>query len=159
MRFLLLDRIDSMEPGQRARGSKTIAVDEEYFQDHFPGYPVVPAVMVLESLAQLGGRLIQASVWQASGREVLPLLVKIDQAKFRRAVGPGEQLRLTAEIVGIGAEAASVTAWAEVKSGRVASAQIMYALFAFSEETAGISADGVAALREWAQRVSRELGK
>lgn len=157
MRFVLLDRIDSMEPGRQARGTKTIAPDEEYFRDHFPGYPVVPGVLVLESLAQLGGRLVQASVREASGREVLPLLAKVDHAKFRRAVRPGDRLLLSADVVAIGEDAARVTAVAEVAGRPVASAEIMYALLAFAEGVAGIGAGEIAALREWSDRVSREL--
>jgi len=67
MRFILIDKIDRLEPGKLAEGHKIVAHDEDYFRDHFPGYPIVPGVLVLESLAQLGGRLVEASVRESSG--------------------------------------------------------------------------------------------
>ena len=157
MRFVLLDRIESIEPGRRARGSKTIAPDESYFRDHFPGYPVVPGVLVLESLAQLGGRLVQASVRAASGREVLPLLAKVDHAKFRRAVRPGDRLDLAVDVVAIGDEAARVTGVAEVNGRPAATAMIMYALMAFTEGAGALEPEQMTALREWSDRVWREI--
>src|ERR1700674_5117736 len=92
MRFVLIDRIDRLEPGRRAEGHKLVAPDEDYFRDHFPGYPLVPGVLVLESLAQLGGRLVEASVRETSGRRVLPMLAKFEHAKPVRPVPPGDRL-------------------------------------------------------------------
>src|SRR5580700_4162356 len=97
MRFILIDRIDRLEPGKRAEGHKLISRDEEYFRDHFPGFPVVPGVLVLESLAQLGGRLVESSVRNSTGHRVLPMLAKIEHAKFLRSVKPGDRLDLTVE--------------------------------------------------------------
>src|SRR5207248_9067124 len=101
MRFILIDRIDRLELGKRADGHKLIAPDEEYFRDHFPGYPIVPGVLVLESLAQLGGRLVEASVRDASGRRVLPMLAKFEHAKLVRQVRPGDRLDLAGEVIAI----------------------------------------------------------
>ena len=72
MRFVLIDRVEELELGKRATGYKRISPDEEYFRDHFPGHPVVPGVLVLESLVQLGGRLVGASIRKVTGRRVLP---------------------------------------------------------------------------------------
>src|SRR2546428_12805517 len=99
MRFILIDRIDRLELGKRAEGHKLISPDEEYFRDHFPGYPLVPGVLVLESLAQLGGRLVEASVREASGGRVLPMLAKVEHAELGRQGRPGDRLGLSVESV------------------------------------------------------------
>src|SRR5947208_2797942 len=106
MRFILIDRIDRLDCGTRAEGHKVISPDEEYFRDHFPGYPIVPGVLVLESLAQLGGRLVEASVREASGRRVLPMLAKIERAKFLHQVRPGDRLDLTVDMLALSEDAA-----------------------------------------------------
>src|SRR5258706_16015082 len=103
MRFILIDKIDRLEPGRLAEGHKLIAKDEDYFRDHFPGYPLVPGVLVLESLAQLGGRLVEASVREASSPRVLPMLAKPEHAKLLRQGCPGDRLDFSVEIVAIGA--------------------------------------------------------
>src|SRR6059058_4434099 len=128
MRFILIDKIDRLELGRSADGHKLIDPHEEYFRDHFPGFPVVPGVLVLESLAQLGGRLVEASVRAASGRRVLPMLGKAEQAKFVRAVRPGDRLDLVCEALAIGDSAARVTGTATVGGRRACTATIMYAM-------------------------------
>src|ERR1700674_3072235 len=120
MRFVLIDRIDRLEPGRRAEGHKLVAPDEDYFRDHFPGYPLVPGVLVLESLAQLGGRLVEASVREASGRRVLPMLAKLEHARLLRQVRPGDRLDLSVEIVALGDDAARATGVARVGGKKAA---------------------------------------
>src|SRR5438132_6848228 len=143
MRFILIDKIDRLEPGKSADGHKLIAHDEDYFRDHFPGYPLVPGVLVLESLAQLGGRLVEASVREASGRRVLPMLAKFEHAKLVRQVRPGDRLDLSVEIVAIGDDAARATGTARVggkkadrKSTRLNSSHtvISYAVFCLKKK-------------------------
>jgi 3-hydroxyacyl-[acyl-carrier-protein] dehydratase len=157
MRFILIDRIDSLEPGRRATGSKQIAPDEEYFRDHFPGYPLVPGVLILESLAQLGGRLVEASVRAASGRRVLPMLAKVEHARFLRPVRPGDRLDLAVDVVAIGDEAARVTGIATVNGRKVAAAGIMYAMLDVSQAAAALDAPDAASLQAWSDRVWAQL--
>jgi 3-hydroxyacyl-[acyl-carrier-protein] dehydratase len=157
MRFVLIDRIDVLEPGRRAEGHKLIAPDEDYFRDHFPGYPLVPGVLVLESLAQLGGRLVEATVREGTGRRVLPMLAKLDHAKLVRPVRPGDRLDLSVELGALSDPAARVSATASVGGRRVASAEIMYAILDVSEAGAELDADGVQRLREWSDAVWRDL--
>lgn len=157
MRFVLIDAIDRLDPGRRAEGHKTIAADEEYFADHFPGYPIVPGVLVVESLAQLGGRLVEASVQAASGRRVLPMLAKIEQAKLVQQVRPGDRLDLAVEAEAIGDEAARVRGRAEVGGRKVATAALMYALLDVTHAGGRLSPEQEAALHAWSDRVWRQI--
>ncbi len=157
MRFILIDRIDVLEPGRRAEGHKMIAPDEDYFRDHFPGYPIVPGVLVVESLAQLGGRLVEASVRETSGRRVLPLLAKIEHAKLVRSVRPGDRLDLSVELGPIGDAAARVSGTARVAGRKVASADIMYAMLDVDRAGGEMDAGQTQALFDWSDRVWREL--
>jgi 3-hydroxyacyl-[acyl-carrier-protein] dehydratase len=157
MRFVLIDKIELLEHGNRAVGYKHIAPDEEYFRDHFPGYPIVPGVLILESLAQLGGRLVEASIRQTSGRRVLPLLAKMDRAKLLHPVRPGDRLDLAADVVGIGETAAKVAAVATVQHRKAATVDIMYAVMDLNGPDVNLGADQARAIEAWSDRVWREL--
>jgi 3-hydroxymyristoyl/3-hydroxydecanoyl-(acyl carrier protein) dehydratase len=157
MRFVLVDRIDRLDLGRRAEGHKEIAADEEYFRDHFPGYPIVPGVLVLESLAQLGGRLVEASVRDASGRRILPMLAKVEHAKFLHSVRPGDRLDLAVDVVAIAEDAARVTGVARVGSRKVAVAGIMYALLDVGRTGERLDPAQAAALFDWSDRVWRQI--
>ncbi len=134
-----------------------IAADEEYFRDHFPGYPVVPGVLVLESLAQLGGRLVEATVRETSGRRILPMLGKAEHVKFLRPVRPGDRLDLTVDLLAVGDDAARVTGVARVGRRKVAVADIMYALV--DAGTSGpLTPAQASLLHEWSDRIWREIG-
>ncbi len=91
--FLLVDRIVELEPGKRALGVKNVTANEQFFQGHFPGRPIMPGVLQLEALAQVGGVQLLASI---GGEGKLVVLLTIDEAKFRRNVVPGDQLLLEA---------------------------------------------------------------
>lgn len=157
MRFVLIDRIVELDPGKQARGFRIIPADEDYFRDHFPGYPVVPGVLLLESMAQLGGRLVQVSVRRASGRDVLPMLTMVDRAQFRRPVRPGDRLDLAAEITSLGADRARVAASASVDGQPAASAVIMYGLIGVGAGAVSIPPDAIAGIRAWDEAVWHEL--
>ena len=158
MRFILIDKIDRLETGRRAEGHKLIAPDEEYFRDHFPGYPIVPGVLVLESLAQLGGRLVEASVREASGRRVLPMLAKFEHAKLVHQVRPGDRLDLAVDLTALGEDAARANGTARVAGRRVASAEIMYAMLDVEQMSGQLDETQTKALFEWSDRVWRDLG-
>lgn len=95
--FLLVDRILELEPGRRARAIKNVTVNEPFFNGHFPGRPVMPGVLVIEALAQASGILL---IHDRPDRDTqLIYLAGVEQAKFRRPIGPGDQLVLDVEIV------------------------------------------------------------
>ena len=158
MRFVMIDRIDRLDPGRSAEGHKVIAADEDYFRDHFPGYPLVPGVLVLESLAQLGGRLVEASVGRLTGRRVLPMLAKVEQARFLRPVRPGDRLDLSIELTALGDDAARVKGLAQVGGLKSATAEIMYAMLDVNRAGSGLDEASALALHEWSDRIWRELG-
>jgi UDP-3-O-[3-hydroxymyristoyl] N-acetylglucosamine deacetylase/3-hydroxyacyl-[acyl-carrier-protein] dehydratase len=89
--FLLVDRITNIEEGRFIEGFKNVTINEPFFQGHFPGHPVMPAVLILEAMAQVGGMLMLNSVDDPGNK--LMYFMGIDGAKFRRPVVPGDQLR------------------------------------------------------------------
>jgi 3-hydroxyacyl-[acyl-carrier-protein] dehydratase len=100
--FLLLDEITELEPGLRATGRWRLTGDEAFFAGHFPGRPTLPGVLMVESLAQLGAATVLAD-GRFTGK--LPLFGGIDQARFRRQVEPGEELRLEVTLGRLGSRA------------------------------------------------------
>ena len=95
--FLLVDRVVSLEKAKSIVALKNVTYNEEFFQGHFPGIRIMPGVLVVEALAQAGGILLYHSIPDPDRKFVL--LSKIDNAKFRRPVVPGDQLRLEAEFL------------------------------------------------------------
>ncbi len=95
--FLLVDRVLEFEKEKRIIGIKNVTYNEPYFAGHFPGRPIMPGVLIIEAMAQLGGvLLLQDHEMKDRG---LVYLVGIDNARFRRTVIPGDQLRLVVDVV------------------------------------------------------------
>src|SRR5690554_645731 len=94
--FLLVDRVTELIPGKSAKGYKNVTINEPFFQGHFPGRPIMPGVLILEALAQLGAVILLGSE-ENKGR--LALFTGIDKVRFRRQVVPGDQLQLEAELI------------------------------------------------------------
>lgn len=95
--FLLVDRVLEMEKGRRIVGIKNVTINEPFFVGHFPGHPIMPGVLIIEAMAQVGGILLCHSLGMQEGK--LIYFIGIDKAKFRRPVLPGDQLRLELEIL------------------------------------------------------------
>ncbi|HJT22225.1 MAG TPA: 3-hydroxyacyl-ACP dehydratase FabZ [Nitrospira sp.] len=95
--FLLVDRVLELEPDRRIVGIKNVTINEPFFQGHFPGRPVMPGVLILEAMAQVGGLLAFKSMGQ-SARPVV-YLTGVDGAKFRRPVVPGDRLRCEIDVL------------------------------------------------------------
>ncbi len=96
--FVMIDRVTDIVPGERIRGHKCVSMNEPWFQGHFPARPIMPGVLILESLAQIGGILAYASdPFDASNS--LMYFLGIDKAKFRRPVTPGDRLDLEVTVL------------------------------------------------------------
>ena len=122
--FLLVDRIEELEPGVRAVGIKNVSQNEPFFQGHFPDYPVMPGVLIIEALAQVGAVGVMAG---GEHRDKLALFAGIDGVRFRRQVLPGDVLSLEVEIGRLKGRAGRGTGRATVGDERVCEAELMFA--------------------------------
>jgi 3-hydroxyacyl-[acyl-carrier-protein] dehydratase len=95
--FLLIDKIVEFESGEKVVGVKNVTINEPFFQGHFPDHPIMPGVLILEAMAQVGG--IYAILAKEVGENQVPYFVGIDKAKFRKPVLPGDVLHLSLELL------------------------------------------------------------
>lgn len=95
--FLLIDRVVALDPHKSVTAIKNVTTNEPFFQGHFPNHPVVPGVLIVESMAQAAGVLIKLSEPHDPNQPVVFYLVKVDKARFNRIVVPGDQMRLEIE--------------------------------------------------------------
>jgi 3-hydroxyacyl-[acyl-carrier-protein] dehydratase len=93
--FLLVDRIDALEPGKGASGIKNVAANEQFFQGHFPDYPVMPGVLIVEAIAQVGA-IALLSLDEHAGK--IAFFAGINNVRFKRQVKPGDTLNLQVEL-------------------------------------------------------------
>lgn len=123
--FLLVDRIIEIEEGKTAVGIKNVTINEPFFQGHFPQFPVMPGVLIIEAMAQVAGcALLKA----AGGEHKLVYLTGVDKTRFRKPVVPGDQLRMEINILKIKGNIGKVETKATVDNQLVAEAEIMFAL-------------------------------
>jgi 3-hydroxyacyl-[acyl-carrier-protein] dehydratase len=95
--FLLIDRVVELVPKQRVVAIKNVTINEPYFQGHFPGYPIMPGVLMVEAIAQAGGALLLTEIPDRGDK--LMVFTGIEKAKFRRPVVPGDQVRLEVDVL------------------------------------------------------------
>jgi len=123
--FLMIDRIIEIEGSRRVLGLKNVTINEAFFQGHYPGDPIMPGVLVIEALAQIGGVLLSQEL-EHKGK--VAVLLSLDKVKFRRAVRPGDQLILEAEAIRVRTSTGHVKGRARVGGDLVAEAEIKFIL-------------------------------
>lgn len=131
MRFILVDTIHELDPGKRIKASKTLPANEELFRDHFPGFPVVPGVLLTEMMAQAAGRCLDAEGTHLGQA----MLGKINGASFREWVKPDQEIMLYAAITQNRPAFATADCFAEVAGKKVCSAELFF-VFAPHEQFA-----------------------
>ena len=97
--FLLVDRIVAFEEGRRAVGIKSVTYNEPFFQGHFPGHPIMPGVLIIEAMAQVGGMLLMSHFADQDVTDKVVYFMSLDNVKFRRPVLPGDQIRFELEMI------------------------------------------------------------
>jgi 3-hydroxyacyl-[acyl-carrier-protein] dehydratase len=123
MRFILVDRIRALSPGESIRAEKVMSPAEELFQDHFPGFPVVPGVLLTEMMAQAAGKCLDAER-RPRGKA---MLAQIRSASFREWVRPGEIAEISASVLSSTNDVATARCHIEVAGRKVCSAELMFA--------------------------------
>lgn len=121
--MLLVDRVLELEPGRRAIGVKNVTINEPFFQGHYPGTPIMPGVLIVEALAQMGGLLLSQTL-EHTGK--VAVLLSLDKVKLRKAVTPGDQLVLEVETMRATSRSAAVKARALVGDKVAAEAEIRF---------------------------------
>lgn len=124
--FLLVDAIEEMEPKKRIVGIKNVTINEYFFQGHFPGKPVMPGVLIIESIAQIGGLLLLLDVKDRDSK--LLYMAGVDAARFRRPVIPGDQLRVEVNVLTFRGPFCKVAGFARVNGELAVEATVMCAM-------------------------------
>lgn len=131
MRWLLLQSITDLQPGERIVGTARTDFPDALFGDHFPGFPVTPGVLLIEMCAQLSGKLIEASCIEARGHWVYPILSIVRESKFRAFVPPNTEIELRAKLTSLRPESAECRASVHIGKKRHAN---MTLIFVFDPE-------------------------
>jgi 3-hydroxymyristoyl/3-hydroxydecanoyl-(acyl carrier protein) dehydratase len=128
MRYFLLDKITAFESGTRAAGIKCVTLTDDVLHDHFPDHPVLPGALLIESMSQLGGFLVELSFHTGAGKVRRAVLAQIKEAKFHQACKPGDRLELEALIESQLPDAARVSVTASIGEQRVARAELTFGM-------------------------------
>ena len=120
--FLLIDRILEIEGRQRIVGMKNVTINEPFFQGHFPGHPIMPGVLIIEAMAQVGGMLLMGGLEEAEQKVVY--FMSLDNVRFRKPVRPGDQIRFELDVIQIRGAVCKMRGVAKVDGELVAEAEM-----------------------------------
>ncbi len=120
--FLLVDRVTELEPGKRVVGIKNVTINEPFFQGHFPGHPIMPGVLIIEAMAQVGGMLLLGAIEDPSSKVVY--FTSLNDVKWRRPVKPGDQLRFELDLLQVRGMMCKMKGVAKVDGEVVAEAEM-----------------------------------
>ncbi len=123
--FLLVDKITEIEYGKKAIGIKNVTINEPFFQGHFPGFPIMPGVLIVEAMAQVGAAAI---LGMEENKNKLAVFTGIDGMRFRRQVVPGDTLRMEVEMLNFKRGIGKAKAQAYVGDELAASGELMFAI-------------------------------
>lgn len=123
--FLLIDRITYLEPGLKAIGYKNVTTNEPFFQGHFPGNPIMPGVLIIEALAQLG---CVAMLVKEEYKGMIGLFAGIDGVRFKKQVVPGDKLELYVELIKLKGPIGKFKGEAKVDGQLAAEAEVLFAI-------------------------------
>ncbi|MBI4116041.1 MAG: UDP-3-O-[3-hydroxymyristoyl] N-acetylglucosamine deacetylase [Candidatus Omnitrophica bacterium] len=123
--FLFVDRIEKLHPGKKATGYKLVSSNDYYFQGHFPGHPVMPGVLIMEALAQVGG-VVMLSMPEMQGK--IAYFMSVDYCKFRQTVVPGDELRMEVEVLRYRSKTGQCAGRAYVGDKLVCEAEVKFAI-------------------------------
>jgi 3-hydroxyacyl-[acyl-carrier-protein] dehydratase len=123
--FLLVDRVIDLEPGKRVVGLKQVSMSDGYLQGHFPGHPVMPGVLIVEALAQVGAVLV---MYDPANSGKIPFFARIDNCRFRQQVRPGDTLRLEVDVTSFRAPVGKAHGRALVGDSLACEADLTFAL-------------------------------
>jgi 3-hydroxyacyl-[acyl-carrier-protein] dehydratase len=133
LRFILVDEILELSPGKFIKAIKKIAPDEDYFQDHFPGFPVVPGVLLTEMMAQASGKCLDSE----NPDRGKAMLAKINSASFRDWVRPGQTVVIHAQVKSSRLQFATTNCYIELGQNKLCSAELFFGFMAMNQFAVG----------------------
>ncbi len=128
MRFYLIDKITRWETGVAAEGLKNVAMSEDFFDDHFPRRPVMPGVLILEGMTQLGAVLVEETLQESAGKGCKAILRMIDKTKFKAMIKPGDTLHYRVEMTALAEGEARLKGVATRSQAVVATTELVFSL-------------------------------
>jgi len=153
MRFTLIDRITALEPGKRIEAVKNLTMAEEYLAEHFPGFPVLPGVLMLEAVTQAGAWLVRAT---EDFRHSVIILKEAKAVKYGHFVTPGKQLRLNCEWAGENGSLVTLKAKGELSGASSVSCRVVLERFNLEDRHLGY-AEQDKRLKEWHKQLFERL--
>lgn len=154
MRYLFVDRLLEVKVGKHVKAIKNITATEDVFNDHFPRFPLYPGALLIETMAQTAGLLIEKTAEKQEGRRVIPMLSIVKKSKFRDIVLPGDQLTVTVQLENQTETAAGIEAYIERDGKKVATASLLFTLLDVKKHLDMDEIEEVNVMTETLERIS-----